>query len=175
MATYTFYDTEGSIALSNVDDDLIALWGSMPAVRWLNLEQNEVSRLQNSNLLEITLRNLSLFTNPVITHLIRNFTAIELQKRFTVASNPSKESITFRIAREGNLAKFIFRVHAETIASISANFTAGISISFGVDGGKIGLIIKKQRPDIVLAPAPGADIAFALTNPSGGVKIPRGQ
>ena len=173
MATYTFYDTEGSIALSNVDNDLITLWGSMPAVRWIHLDQNEVLRLQNSNLLEITLRNLSLFANPVITHLIRNFTATELQKRFTVASIPSKESIAFRIAREGNLAKFVFRIHAETIASISANFTTGISISLGVEEGKIRLIIKKKSPSFVLAPAPGGNIAFGVTNPSGGVKIPR--
>lgn len=170
MATYTFYDTEGSIVFSNFENDLIALWGSLPAVKWLNLEQSEVSRLQNNNLLEIALNNLFLFDKLEITHQIRNFTISELKKR-AIAASSRPSSIAFRIAKEGNRAKFIFRIHKQTIKAISENFSTGISISLGVNAGVIALIIKEQNPETVL---PLDVVALALDrNPSGGVKIPR--
>ncbi|MES2519043.1 MAG: hypothetical protein V4585_13095 [Bacteroidota bacterium] len=174
MATYKFYDTEGRIVLSNIDADATALWGNAAAVRWHSIPQNQIIQLNAQNLLEVNVSNLLLISNTIFTHIFRNFTQAELLKRANVANIPSRESIAFRVVKEGQLAKFVFLIHADTIKSLTNNFSRGLMITLGANEGKIELILKSAP--IAVAPV-GNDVVFLnaqapITNPSGGAKIP---
>ncbi len=165
MAIYLFYDTEGTIVVSGIDTDANALWGSAAAVRWFSIAPDQIARLNNNDMLEITVKNVSLILGTQWSFVIRNFTVAELQKRITVITNPSKESIALRVVKEGNGAKFVFKIHAQTIKSITRNLSTGLTLTLGVKDGKISLVMK-QIPGLMLA---GDDI---ITTPSGGAKIP---
>jgi hypothetical protein len=167
MATYTFYDSEGTIVVSGIDSDANALWGA-GAVRWFEIDQDQIARLSSYNMLEITVRNLSMILSTQWSVSIRNFTPPELQKRVAVVSNPSKENIAFRVVKEGNNAKFVFRLHAETVRAITRNLAMGLKVTLGVKDGKISLVMKQMSP-FALAAAAGDNL---ITIPSGGAKIP---
>jgi hypothetical protein len=166
MATYTFYDSEGTIAVSGIDSDANALWGA-GAVRWFEIDQDQIARLSNNTMLEITVKNLSMILNVQWSIVIRNFTPTELQKRVSVVTNPSKENIALRVLKEGNNARFVFRLHTETVKAITRNLAMGLKITLGVKDGKISLVMKQYSPIVIIANGDGI-----ITTPSGGAKIP---
>lgn len=167
MATYTFYDSEGTIAVSGIDTDANALWGAAAAVRWFEINHDQIAQLTSRNMLEITVRNLSMLLGTQFSAVTRDFTAPELQKRILVITNPSKENIALRVMKEGNNARFVFRLHAETVRAITRNLVMGLKVTLGLKDGKISLVMKQYSPIVIIAA--GDDI---ITTPSGGAKIP---
>jgi hypothetical protein len=167
MATYAFYDSEGTIAVSGIDPDAIALWGSAAAVRWFDISHDQIAQLNSRNMLEITVKNLSMLLTTQFSIVTRDFTPTELQKRTSVITNPSKENIALRVLKEGNNARFVFRLHAETVRAITRNLTMGLRITLGVKDGKISLVMKQYSPIVIIANGDGI-----ISIPSGGAKIP---
>jgi hypothetical protein len=118
-------------------------------------------------MLEITVKNLSMLLGTQFSVITRDFTITELQKRISVITNPSKENIALRVMKEGNNARFVFRLHAETVKAITRNLAMGLRVTLGVKDGKISLVMKQYSPIVIIANGDGI-----ITTPSGGAKIP---
>ena len=170
MAIYTFYDTDSALSIQEIDNNnaLVSLWGSIPQVRWLTISSAQLTPLHNVNMLEITLFNLMPVANVGFSFLARNLTPPELTQRENRKTNSSKEQMIVRLLREGNGARFKFRLHSDSVKTITDNFTNNLEFTLGLFEGKLCLFVKAPIVNQAI-------IAFAITNPSGGVKIPRGQ
>jgi hypothetical protein len=170
MAIYTFYDTDSFPSNVNADNTnaLVTLWGSTQNVRWLTVSPLQLASLNHVNMLEISLSNLLPISNINLTFLTRNLTPAESIQRESRRNNPSKEQIIIKLLKEGNAAKFRFRLHQDLVKNVTNNFTHHLEFTLGLFDGQLSLFIKASSTNQAI-------VAFGVSLPSGGVKIPKGQ
>lgn len=170
MALYTFYDTDGEELPfqenTNTNSELASLWGNINAVNWFKITPQQLLGLQNYDMLEITLHNLIPLSGMGFTHVFRNFTIAENNQRISSLGSINRVSIAKKILKEGNNAKFRFRIHKNSVLNYTQNFTIDLEFTICVLKNKISFFIKPQLNNQIF-------FAFGVTLASGGVKIPR--